>query len=326
MEIANGTQAQRTVRGPDGVILVTGGAGFIGGHLVAGLSDLGRRVRVLDNFSNGRRLGDVSNSETVEVVQCDILDPESLGPAMRGVDCTVHLAAQANVSRSVADPAGTFETNVQGTVNVLRAGIEAGVRRAVFASTCAVYGDAERMPIREDAPLRPLSPYAESKAMAEAECAKRSGGFERGITVLRFFNVYGPRPNGAEGGGVVDSFAGRIGGGERPIVYGDGGQTRDFVHVADVCRAIEIALSGAAPPGVFNIGTGKETSMVELARRIGVMMGHGRVTPLFEPPRPGEVRRSAADTTKARSEIGFSPRVSMEEGLLSVVGKGVAAT
>lgn len=301
-----------------GSVLVTGGAGFIGGHLVQRLVSTGARARVLDDFSAGdmRSLGAVAGD--VEVIRGDVRDRSAVDEAVAGADCIVHLAAQTSVPASVADPDFTMEVNVRGTRNVLEAGAKAGARRVVFASSCAVYGNPSSVPVPEEATMEPLSPYAESKMLGEVLCARFGERFSGGATVLRLFNVYGPRPAGAKHQGVIDSFAESVSRGERPVVNGDGTQTRDFVHVADVCAAMELAMSSPPPGGVFNVGTGVETPLLELVSAVQRALGARPAMPAFAPPRPGDVLRTAADVRRSRRRLGFSASVPLEEGLRTI--------
>jgi UDP-glucose 4-epimerase len=252
-------------------VLVTGGRGFIGSHLML-------KLEHPTSF-------DIEDG-------MDINDRHQVAIAVRGMNAVVHLAAVTNVSWSVHNPERTRRVNVEGTKTVLKESVSAGVRKFIFASSCAVYGDAKTFPTSEGAPLRPTSPYARSKVLAERACGAYSHRFLWGCTVLRFFNVYGPGHKG-----VMDAFGRAIMEGRRPLIFGDGSQTRDFVHVSDVVEAIVLAL-GQKAGGTFNIGSGRETTIKSL------------LEPEFRPRRQGDIMRSAADIRKARDILGFSPAIS----------------
>jgi len=222
--------------------LITGGAGFIGSHLVEALIERGERVRVLDDFSTGRRENLAAVADHIELLEGDVADPEIAERAVAGCDYVLHLAAIASVQASLKAPRHTHRVNVDGTLNVLDAAQRAGVRRVVFASSAAVYGDHTALPLREELPPRPLSPYAASKAVGEAYCCAFHASYSLPTVALRFFNVYGPRQDPASPySGVISIFAARMARGECPVIYGDGKQTRDFVYVADVVRAMLLA-------------------------------------------------------------------------------------
>ncbi|KUO42141.1 MAG: hypothetical protein APZ16_03665 [Candidatus Hadarchaeum yellowstonense] len=299
-------------------VLVTGGAGFIGSHLVDALLARGCPVTVLDNFSTGseRNIAPHLKREDFRLVRGDIRDPAALRRALQGVDAVVHLAALVSVPLSVKEPGLTREVNVEGTLSLLRASQEAGVARFVYASSCAVYGEAKVLPIKEDSPLRPLSPYAESKLEAEGLCRAfyESGGFP--AVSLRYFNVYGPRQSGGDYAGVMLRFLERLRANQPPVIFGDGNQTRDFVHVSDVVEATLLALERPRLEGeVINVGTGRRTSINELCAMFLRVSGRADLKPRHEDPRPGEIRHSQADIAKAGRLLGFRPRVPIERGV-----------
>lgn len=291
--------------------VVTGGAGFIGSHVVELLQAVGSEVTVLDNLSSGRT-GNLSEKTTLQVA--DVRDKHAVGTAVSNdVDCVFHLAAQIDVRRAVEDPGFDAQVNIGGTINVLNACVEAHVRRFVMSSTGgALYGEPKNLPADEQTPIQPLSPYGVSKYCAEQyiEYFHRTCGLE--TVILRYANVYGPRqdPNGEAG--VVGIFARRILLGQSCIVYGDGEQTRDFVFVDDVARANMLAMQG--PLGTFNIGTGVETSLNGLLAAFERVVGHP-VAREYAPARVGEVQRIALNAEKARHEMGWKPMVSLEDGL-----------
>ncbi len=293
-------------------ILVTGGAGFIGSHVVDRLLADGHRVAIVDNLSSGRR-ANVSPAATLHVG--DIRSPQ-LGSivAAERPDAVVHTAAQAAVARSVADPAFDAGVNVVGTANVLEAARRAGVRRIVYTSTGgAAYGDTDVLPTPEDHPARATSPYGVSKdAERYLECWT---GLSGGTTLaLRLANVYGPRQNPHGEAGVIAIFCHRLLAGEPCLVYGDGDQTRDYVFVEDVADAIARALSRHAATGIANIGTGLETTVNELYRRLAKLAGVGAAS-RNAPAREGEQRRSVLDATRAKTILGWTPGTVLDDGL-----------
>jgi len=296
--------------------LVTGGAGFIGSHLVERLLEEGWRVRVLDDRSTGSLQNLAAVERRIELRAGDIRDPESCREAARGVEALFHLAAIASVARSVRDPLATHDVNVAGTLNLLMAARDAGVRRFVFSSSASVYGNAVAVPTAEDAPLSPQSPYASGKACGELYCRNFHALYGLETVILRYFNVFGPRQSADSGyAAVIPHFTYASLSGERPIVYGDGRQTRDFVYVANVAEA---NLCAATAPGAagraFNISGGRGVSLLALLEEIQRITGR-RLEPEFRGSRPGDVRHSLADITQARRELRYEPSLSLEAGL-----------
>ena len=300
--------------------LVTGGAGFIGSHLVEALVEHGERVRVLDDFSTGRRENLDAVAGHIELLEGDVADPETVERAVAGCDYVLHLAAIASVQASLKYPRRTQQVNVEGTLNVLEAARQAGARRVVLASSAAVYGDHTALPLREELPPHPLSPYGASKTAGEAYCSAFHAGYGLPTVVLRFFNVYGPRQDPANPySGVISIFAAQMSRGERPVVYGDGVQTRDFVYVADVARAMLLACERkTAVGGVFNVAGGKQTSVLQLAAVLNQVLNVS-LTPAFAPARSGEVRFSQGDVRRAREVLGWEAQVPLREGLSRLV-------
>jgi UDP-glucose 4-epimerase len=298
-------------------VLVTGGAGFIGSHVVDRLLADRHSVDVVDNLTTGRRER-VDPAARVHV--CDLRDArlDAVVSAVRP-EIVVHIAAQAAVSRSVADPRFDASVNVLGTIELLEACRRAGVRRAVYTSTGgAGYGDTDVLPTPEDHPLRPSSPYGVSKITAERylECwAGLTGG--RALT-LRLANVYGPRQDPAGEAGVIAIFASRLLTGQRCLVNGDGEQTRDYVYVGDVATAIARAVCSADVTGVANIGTRAETTVNDLYRRLARLAGVGRAAE-HGPAKPGEQRRSLLDASRAETLLGWRATTSLDEGLAQTV-------
>ena len=294
--------------------LVTGGAGFIGSNLADALLARGDHVAVLDDLSTGHR---ANVPEDAELVEADITDAPATTAAMERVrpEVVFHLAAQVDVRRSVADPVRDLAVNGGGTLQVLRAARAAGARHVVYASTGgAIYGDARVIPTPEDAPLRPAAPYGQSKFTGEGYCRLFGELYGLGATALRFANVYGPRQDPLGEGGVIAIFCGRAVHGGDALIFGDGEQTRDFVFVGDLVEACLLAADGAAF-GPFNIGTGEETSVNRLVEVLRAAAGAPGFAPDYAPPRPGEVERSCLDVTRARDELGWSARTSLEDGL-----------
>ncbi|MBE7559851.1 SDR family oxidoreductase [bacterium] len=297
-------------------ILVTGGAGFIGSHIVEHLVRCGDAVRVLDNFSSGRRENLAAVLAEIELVEGDLRDATTVRRAVEGCDYVIHQGAIPSVPRSVADPLTTHEVNATGTLNLLLAARDAGVRRVVSASSSSVYGETAELPKREDMLPRPLSPYAASKIMLEYYQAMfyRLYGLE--TVSLRYFNVFGPRQDPtSQYAAVVPIFAVKLLAGERPTIYGDGEQTRDFTYIDNVVEANLTALTAANAAGrVFNIACGQATTVNALYREIARLVGSD-LAPIYAPPRAGDIRDSVADVSLARDLLGLSPRVDLVEGL-----------
>jgi len=298
--------------------LVTGGAGFIGSHLVRALLEQGDFVRVLDNFSTGKRENLAGLS--VELVQADLRDPARVAESVNNIDYVFHEAAFVSVPQSMDEPLTCFDVNQRGTETLLEAARKAGVKRVVLASSAAVYGDLETMPLEEHFPLRPLSPYAVSKRVDElyAEMYTRSFGLE--VVALRYFNVYGPRQRpDSMYAAAVPIFARRLLDDKPVTIYGDGGQTRDLIYVGDVVRANLAASQHPSAPGqVFNICTGGETRIIDLIEVL-LDLFPSAPAPEFAPARAGDIYRSVGSPQKAADLLGFKPQTSLAEGLNAVV-------
>ena len=318
-------------------ILVTGGAGFIGSNVSDALVKDGHEVTVLDNLSTGK---EENINPEVKFYNVDLLDIESLELVFREFkpDVVNHHAAQIDVRKSVEDPAFDAETNIIGSINLFELSINYGVRRIIFSSTGgALYGEPEKLPATEDTPIEPLSPYGVAKYCAENylnyfkrlyelrdrhaslrsahdDKEERSVGIER--VILRYANVYGPRQDPLGEAGVVAIFAGKILKGEKPVIFGDGNQTRDYIYVEDVVKANVLALEGKE--GIYNIGTGRETSVNELIEIFSKVLGR-EIKPEYAPPRIGEVHRISLDADMAKKELGFVPKYSLPEGISIVV-------
>jgi UDP-glucose 4-epimerase len=297
--------------------LVTGGAGFIGSNIVDALVERGDEVTVIDDISTGRRENLTGAIERgAELVESDIRDAGAMRDLLARVQPEVvfHLAAQIDVRHSVADPAADARINVEGTINMLAASHEAGVRRFVNTSTGgAIYGEGQILPAPEDHPVAPLSPYGNSKFCAENYCSlfRRLHGLS--TVSLRYGNVYGPRQDPLGEAGVIAIFCGKLIEGGRPTIFGDGKQTRDYDFVGDVVAA-NLAAAGTEGAGPYNVGTGRGTSVLELVDTLRELSGSD-FEPIFEPARPGEVQHISIDPSRAREELGWEPRVELREGL-----------
>ena len=298
--------------------LVTGGAGFIGSNLVDALLDRGERVVVVDDLTTGRRANlDAALERGAELHELDVRDAPALAALCERTrpELVFHLAAQIDVRRSVADPAADARVNVEGTINVLAAAHAAGARRVVYSATGgAVYGEAEQVPTPEDAPAQPLAPYGQAKLAGEGYCALYARLHGLPTVALRYANVYGPRQDPLGEGGVIAIFCGCLADGRTPTIYGDGEQTRDYVYVGDVVaanlRAAELDATGA-----INIGTGVETSVLDLVAAFRELDGEAPFEPVHAPARAGEVLRSCLDASRARALLGWEPQVGLADGL-----------
>ena len=298
-------------------VLVTGGAGFIGSHLVDRLVDEGCQVVVLDDLSSGslENIRHHLNSGNVRFYEADVRSSEAVLKAVKGVDFVCHLAALVSVPYSVQEPLLTHEVNATGTLNLLSASLKCGVEEFLYLSTCAVYGEAKYLPIDEAHPTNPISPYAASKLAAEHYCEAFHEAYGLRTVILRAFNVYGPR----QSAGVVAQFIQRFKDGYPPIIYGDGRQTRDFLYVQDAVDAILLAMNNNDVVGrVFNIGTGKAIAINDLARLLILLSGM-ELEPIYEEPMTGDVSHSCADIRKAEKELKYKPSFSLERALMGFV-------
>jgi UDP-glucose 4-epimerase len=294
--------------------LVTGGAGFIGSNLVRALLDRGDDVRVLDNFSTGRRTN-LTGLE-VELVEGELRSYERVHAAVRGSELVFHLGALGSVPRSVQDPLTTNAVNVEGTLNVLLAARDEGVRRVVFASSSSVYGNAPDLPLRETMPPDPISPYGVAKLAAERYCVSFSRVYDFETVVLRYFNVFGPRQDPAsQYAAVVPLFITAVRLGEPVLIFDDGEQSRDFTYVDNVVTAnLRAAEAEGANGRVFNVSAGTPTTVNELAESIARLLDEP-LEKTYLPPRQGDLRNSWADPAEAREVLGWEPHVELEEGL-----------
>jgi UDP-glucose 4-epimerase len=295
-------------------VLVTGGSGFIGSHIVERLLTEGHSVRVLDNFATGRRENLLRVRSEIELVEGDIRDSERVCDAVGGCEVVLHQAALPSVPRSFQDPLATNATNVTGTLNVLGAARDSGVRRVVYASSSSIYGANPSLPKHEGLMPRPVSPYAATKLAGEGFCRTFDDVYGLETVALRYFNVFGPRQDPRSHYAVPNFFAAMLNGGH-PIVHGDGEQSRDFTYVSNVVDANLLAMCREGVAGkAYNVGAGKRITLNDLLRRIAALIGrepkvrHG-------PPRRGDVEHSQADVSAAKRDLGYMPSVSLEEGL-----------
>jgi len=303
-------------------VLVTGGAGFIGSHLVRACLDAGEDVRILDDFSSGKRENLAAIARDIEVVEASVTDAAALERAARGCEVVYHQAAIASVPRSIEDPVGTHAVNATGTLLALEAARRAGARRFVFAGSTAVYGDDENLPKREDMPTCPRSPYALQKLAGELYCEQYARLFGLEAVPLRYFNVFGPRQDPTSMyAGVIPLFVAALRARKPPRIFGDGRQSRDFVYVADVVAANRAAASAPALVAgePINVGRGERTSLLELLALIAAALGLPAPDPIFEPARPGDVRHSQADVSRAAQRLGFRARVPLDAALRETV-------
>lgn len=296
--------------------LVTGGAGFIGSHLVEGLLRAGHDVRMLDDFSTGRWENLARVSDRIGRIAGSITDHQTVARAVAGVDTVFHLAALPSVQRSVEDPIATHEVCARGTLEVLDAARRAGVRRVVYAASSSAYGDTPGSTRSETDPVSPLSPYAAAKLAGEHYCRCYHSTFGLETVRLRFFNIFGPRQRAdSPYSGVIALFIGAMAANRQPTVFGDGLQSRDFTYVANAVDALmRAADSPHAPGNVYNVGTGGGTSVLELIEHLNRLLGTS-LSPIHAPARSGDVRQSCADISLAREHLGYRPSVSFAEGL-----------
>lgn len=296
--------------------LVTGGAGFIGSHVVEALLHDGWRVKVLDNFSTSSPENLASSSPHLDIIQGDVCNPDTCVALADGVDSIFHLAGIASVLESVANPLHSHAVNLTGTLNLLQAARIQGVRRFVLSSSASVYGNADTVPTHEDQPIAPMSPYASAKAASELYCRNYWALFGLETVVLRYFNVFGPRQHAKSGyAAAIPKFVEAAVNGTSPTIYGDGLQTRDFIYVENVAAAnLLAAMAPNAPGGTFNVAAGEAISLLDLLEELGNALGTP-LNPVFEEERAGDVRHSRADIARARDILGFEPKFTFAEGI-----------
>jgi len=297
--------------------LITGGAGFIGSHLVRELVSRGEEVRVLDNFVTGKRENLLSGTQAPEMFVGSVDDPTLVNQAMQGVEFVLHQAALGSVPRSVEDPLASHAANLTGTLVLLEAAKRAGVRRFVYASSSSVYGDTPQLPKHEGLPTVPLSPYAVTKLGGELYCGVFHRIYGLQTVSLRYFNVFGPGQSpDSQYAAVIPRFMTALSRSESPIIYGDGKQSRDFTYIDNVVQAnlLSCTASPAAAGQAFNIACGESFTLLELLQEMGEISGRS-VQPRFEASRTGDVRDSLAAIDKARKLLGYEPAVPFREGL-----------
>ena len=300
--------------------LVTGGAGFIGSHIVHELVGRGEAVRVLDNLSTGRIANLASVSDKITFHEMDICDLGGISPLFERADYVVHLAALSSVARSIADPLTTNAVNLTGTLNVLLAARDAGVKRLVFAASAAAYGNNPTMPRVETLTPDPLSPYALAKLAGEYYCQIFTRIYGLETVALRYFNIFGPRQNpDSPYSGVLSKFVAAYQRGDTPVIFGDGEQSRDFIYVDNV---VDATLKACTAPGaagkVINVGVGRSYTLNQTIALLNGIFGRP-VRPKYDPPRKGDALHSLADISLARQALGYEPHVSFEEGLRRTV-------
>ena len=300
-----------------GVALITGGAGFIGSHLADALIQAGARVRIIDDLSTGHRENIEEISGDIEFVHGSITDPKALSRALQDVELVFHEAAIPSVPRSVENPRATHESSVNGTFSLLLAARDQKVRRMIYAASSAAYGDQPDLPKREDMLPSPLSPYAVAKLVCEYYCQVFSRVYGVETVSLRYFNVFGPRQDpSSEYSGVISRFISALLSGERPIIYGDGEQTRDFTYISNVVAANFAAAEAPQAVGkVINVASGVRVSLNSLLETLKQLTGHDDVQPQYAEPRKGDVRDSLADISLARSFLSYEPQIGLKEGL-----------
>jgi UDP-glucose 4-epimerase len=306
-----------------GTYLVTGGAGFIGSHIAAALTASGGRARVLDDLSTGYEANVAEIGGDVEFIRAGLTDADALERALRGVEVVFHEAAIPSVPRSVNDPETTHRACVDGTFALLVAARRAGVRRVVYAASSSAYGDQtgrgeqEALAKSEEMRPEPLSPYAAAKLVGEYYCQVWSRVYQFETVCLRYFNVFGPRQDpSSEYSGVISRFISALASGQRPVIYGDGEQSRDFTYVSNVVDGnLRAAESARAVGRVINVATGRRTTLNELLDTLKKITGRTEVEVKYETARVGDVRHSLADITRAREWLGYEPQVGLEEGL-----------
>jgi len=300
-----------------GIALVTGGAGFVGSHIATALVNSGARVRVIDDLSTGRIENLNEIADQVDFVKASINQPDALKRALDNVELVFHEAAIPSVPRSVEHPVETHDASVNGTLAVLLAARDCKVRRLIYAASSSAYGDQPESPKREDMRPRPLSPYAVAKLVGEYYCQVFTRTYDLETVSLRYFNVFGPRQDPrSQYSGVISRFIFALQTGERPTIYGDGEQTRDFTYISNVIDAnLRAAESSTAVGQVINIASGKNVSINQVLETLKKLSGRTDVSAVYAPERPGDVRDSLADLKLASSLLGYAPSVGLDEGL-----------
>ena len=299
-------------------ILITGGAGFIGSHLAEDLVKNGYYVKILDDFSTGNvnNILGLFNYKNFKMIRGSITNKELVAKATSDVDAIFHLAAQIHVDRSIIEPRHTFDVNILGTFNILDSALENNIEPVVYASTSEVYGSAKYVPMDEDHPLNPASPYAASKAAADRLCFSYYYTYKLPVVIVRCFNTYGPRQKDSGYAAVIPKFIRRVLAGVPPVIYGNGKQTRDYMYMKDAVTAYKLVLKSyeKVVGKAINFGTGKEIAILDLANML-LKLGGNKSAPIHAAPRPGEVTRLCADMSLAKKTLGFTPAYTIEKGL-----------
>ena len=297
-------------------VLVTGGAGFIGSHIVHALVERGDQVRVLDNFSSGKRRNLADVADDIELIEADLVDAAAVARAVKGIEIVYHEAALASVPRSVELPLDTHAACVTGTLTLLDAARRAGVGRLIYAASSSAYGNQPFASKRETDLPDPLSPYGAAKLAAEHYCHAFTATYGFETVALRYFNVFGPRQDAdSPYSAVIPLFVTALLSGRRPTIYGDGGQSRDFTFIADVVRGNLLAADAKDVGGrVINLATGRTATLLTLLETLGRLL-EMPIEPIFAPPRAGDVRESLADITLARQYLGYEPQFTLDAGL-----------
>ncbi|MBN2246804.1 MAG: SDR family oxidoreductase [Candidatus Aminicenantes bacterium] len=300
--------------------LVTGGAGFIGSNIVEELLKRKNSVRVLDNFLTGKKENLTLFLDKIDLIEGDIRDIKTCHDAVRGVDYVLHQAALPSVPLSLQDPISTTDININGTLNILIASRDAQVKKLVFASSSSVYGDEPSLPKKEGKEGKPLSPYAASKLSCEKYCQVFSSAFGLPIIILRYFNVFGPRQDPrSQYAAVIPQFISSMLKGQQPVIYGDGEQTRDFSYVSNIVAANILAANIEGLAGeVFNLACGEKTSVNDLVKEINSIL-RTEIKPIYAPPRPGDIRHSYADISRAVHSLDYHPLVNFERGIIDTI-------
>src|SRR5438552_8695664 len=302
------------------VYVVTGGGGFIGSHIAEELLRRGETVKIIDNFSTGKRQNVEPFKNRAEVVETDIAEAENLRDVMKGVDYVIHQAEIPSVPKSIIDPVKSHQANVNGTLNLLVACRDAGVKRVVYASSSSLYGDSPTLPKHEAMMPNPLSPYGAQKLFGEMYCQVFTKAYGLETVSLRYFNVFGPRQDAtSQYSGVLALFIPAVLQGKKPTIYGDGLQSRDFTYVKNVAEANLLACRVPGVAGqVFNVACGDRITVNSMLQQINKITGKD-ITPIYADPRPGDIEHSQADITRAKEHLGYQPKISFEEGLRNTI-------
>jgi len=302
------------------VYVVTGGGGFIGSHIIENLVRQRNTVKVIDNFSTGKRENIDAFKNDVEIIDADLAETKNLAQFLKGADYVIHQAAIPSVPKSILDPLKSHNANVNGTLNLLLACRDAGVKRFVYASSSSLYGDSPTLPKHESMMPNPLSPYGAQKLFAEMYCQVFTKAYGLETVSLRYFNVFGPRQDStSQYSGVLALFIPAVLQGRRPTIYGDGLQSRDFTYVQNVVEANLLACKVPGVAGqVFNVACGDRITVNSMLHQINKIVGVD-ISPIYAEPRSGDIKHSQADITRAREHLGYEPKVSFEEGLRATV-------